>query len=151
MNKGLTITLVATTLLLTVAVAGIGAYVFLFQPTASAEEKHTEEAPEVAKVAAETFYFKPSKFLTNLADKDRLRYVELSIALAMKDAAALETAKKIEPKIRDVVLDKLRQQVAADFAGAEGKAKLAETLQAGLNEILKGYLTKVYVTDLVVQ
>jgi flagellar protein FliL len=150
MSKGLTITLVTATLVLTVAVAGIGAYVFLFQPTAAAEgAAHTEEPVEAAH--AEAFYLQPAAFLTNLADKERLRYINVSIALALKDEAALESAKKIEPQLRDVVLDHLRQKVAADFAGAEGKAKLAETLQAGLTQILKGSLTKVYVTDLVVQ
>jgi len=127
MSKGLTITLVAATLVLTVAVAGIGAYVFLFQPTAAAEgTAHTEEPAEDAH--AEAFYLQPASFLTNLADKDRLRYIDVSIALALKDEAALESAKEIEPQLGDVVLDHWRQKRGAAFAGAGGQAQRGEAL-----------------------
>lgn len=151
MSRGLQIALVASTLLLVVAVGGIAAYLFLYSPGVAANPSHDAQAAEATKADAEAFYFKPKNFVTDLADKDRLRYVDLTIALAMKDEAAVEVAKKIEPQIRDKVLQQVRQQVAADFAGSAGKASLAETLQTALSELLKGQLVKVYVTDLVVQ
>lgn len=151
MSRGLQIALVASTLVLVVAVGGIAAYLFLYSPGAGANQSHDAETAEATKTEAEVFYYKPKNFLTDLADKERLRYVDLTIALAMKDEAAVEVAKKIEPQIRDTVLHHVRQQVAANFAGAAGKAWLAETLQTGLSELLKGQLVKVYVTDLVVQ
>ncbi|MDF2627619.1 MAG: fliL [Symbiobacteriaceae bacterium] len=153
MSRGLQIALIASVLLLALGVGGIGAYLFLFQPApaAASTETHTEEEKTEAAHVEEGHYFTTKNFVTDLADKDRLRYVDLTIALGMKDEAALEAAKGIEPQIRDLVLHQLRQQKAADFAGAEGKTRLAETLQTGLGEVLKGYLTRVYVTDLVVQ
>lgn len=152
MSRGLQIALVASIILLAAAVAGLGAYLFLAPASARGGEETPAPAVEAPKAAAvEANFFKTKNFVTDLADVDRLRYVDLTIALALKDAESLEVAKKMEPQIRDTVLTQVRRRVAAELAGAEGKARLADLLQTGLEELLKGRLSKVYITDLVVQ
>ncbi len=153
MSKGLTITLVASVLVLALGVAGLAGYVFLKQPAAATTpapaEKAQTETKETAVEAAS--FLKLKNFVTDLADKDRLRYADVTIALGLVDEVALEGSKKMESQIRDVILSQLRTKVAADLAGAAGKEKLAEDLMKSLAPVLKKQLTKVYITDLVIQ
>lgn len=147
MSKGLTITLVASVLVLALGVAGLAAWVFLKQPAIAAPAP----SPAGHAIEPEVTFFKLKNFVTDLADKDRLRYVDVTISLALIDSKALETAKKNEPQIRDAILSQLRINLAVDLAGAAGKDKLAEELAKAVVPILKKQLTKVYITDLVVQ
>lgn len=152
MSRGLQIALVSSILLLALGVAGLGAYVFLGPgPTASTAQPAAANADTSDGAEATAVFFKTKNFVTDLADKDRLRYVDVTVALAIKDEVALEAVKKLEPQIRDIILSQLRVRVSADLAGAVGKEKLAETLQTGLTELLKSRLVKVYVTDLIIQ
>jgi flagellar basal body-associated protein FliL len=151
MSRGLQIALVASILVLAVAVAGLGAFLFLKSGAPSNGGEQAAETKAAKAAATEVVFFKTKNFVTDLADKDRLRYADVTLALAMKDEASLDIAKKAEPQIRDIVLGQLRIRVAADLAGSTGKEKLSEALQAALGELLKNSLVKVYVTDLIVQ
>lgn len=154
MNRGMQMALVAAILVLALGVAGLAAYVFL-QPAGArgtvAKPAEAQNSSDAAGTAAESFFFKTKNFTTDLADKDRLRYADVTVALAMKDQAAVEAAKSAEPQIRDVILSQIRTRVAADLAGPAGKDKLAESLQKALSDLLKAQFKKVYVTDLVIQ
>jgi flagellar basal body-associated protein FliL len=147
MSKRFQIALVVSMLALALAVAGLGAFLFLRPGTAAAPS-----APAQTPVTVDAMvFFKTKNFVTNLADTDRPRFVDATVALALRDDVALENAKKIEPQVRDIVLGYLRLRTAADLAGAAGKEKLGTALQTGLNDVLKGQLIKVYITDLTVQ
>lgn len=156
MSRGLTITLVASVLVLALGVAGLAAYVFLM-PAGPRANAGSEQPIVIVKesgsasLEAETFFLKTKNFVTDLADQDRLRYIDVTVSVAMKDAPALELAKKSEPQIRDIILTHIRTQVSSDLMGAAGKEKLADGLQKGLSELLKDQLKKVYITDLVIQ
>jgi flagellar basal body-associated protein FliL len=152
-SRGLTIALVASILVLALSVGGLAAYVFFRQPavTMAATEGVMSEKKGGSDEADAGAFLKLKNFVTDLADKDRLRYVDVSISLGLKDEKAVEEAKKIEPAIRDHILGQLRKMTSAELAGAQGKEKLAETLQKGLSELMRGQLKAVYVTDLVVQ
>lgn len=151
MSRGLQIALVSSILLLALGVAGLGAYVFLGPGAAGSATQATAKAESEPAADAAAVFFKTKNFVTDLADKDRLRYVDVTVALAVKDDIALDAVKKMEPQVRDIILAQLRSRLSADLAGAAGKERLAETLTAGLSEALKGKLVKVYVTDLIIQ
>lgn len=152
MSKGLVIGLIGALLLLFVGVAGLG-YMVLMRPVAAApapvEHKETKSEDDASHATVE--FLKLKNFVTDLADKDRSRYVDVTIAVGFKDAEALATGKKLEPQIRDIILSQLRTRVAAELAGPTGKDKLAETLKEPLAKLLKDGLKAIYITDLVIQ
>lgn len=150
MNRGLLIGLVAAVLLLAVGVAGLGAYVFLGSGARSGEADAAGTSGDQATMESVVF-FETKNFVTDLADKERLRYVDVTISLAVKDEAALEETQNLEPQIRDIVLGQLRQRTATELAGTAGKEQLAEALQTALQALLKDRLVRVYITDLVIQ
>jgi flagellar basal body-associated protein FliL len=149
MSRGLMIALVSAVLVLALGVAGIAAYVFVVMPHSQGEKAAVAETPKVEAKAGGTVPLK--KFVTNLADKDRIRYIDVSIALGVKATADAEEVAKMEPEIRDVVLKQIRSLTSQDLSGSEGKDKMAEMIQKGLAELLNGKLVKVYVTDMVIQ
>ncbi len=149
MSRGLLIALVASILVLALGVAGLGAYVFL-KPSGSAAVAETSSSKDVAKTTPLEF-LKLKNFVTDLADKDRLRYIDVTIALAVVDVKALEEAKKKEPQIRAMILSQLRERTSADLAGARGKDRLAEALNGPLAALLGDVFKGIYITDLVVQ
>jgi flagellar basal body-associated protein FliL len=145
MSKGMMRTLVGAVLVLAMSVAGLAAYIFLGPNTAaSAESLPKEEAGSAAVL-------KLKNFVTDLADADRARYVDVTVALSLPSQLALEEAKKAEVQLRDFVLSHLRTRTAADLAGAAGKERLAQALQKGISDLLKVQVRAVYVTDLIVQ
>jgi len=149
MSRPLVIALVASILVLALGVAGIGAYVFL-KPSGPAAAVAVSSGKEATKTAPLEF-LKLKNFVTDLADKDRLRYVDVTIAIAVVDAKALEDTKKRESQIRAIILSQLRERTSADLAGARGKDRLADTLSQPLNDLLGEVFKGVYITDLVVQ
>ena len=151
MNRGLIIALVGSILVLALAVAGLGAYVFLGPAAAPAAESSDAKSKGTEETTVVLEYLKLKSFVTDLADKDRPRYVDTSIALAFADKLSADTAKKIEPQIRDLILSQLRTRTAVELAGADGKEKLAKSLQTALAPVLKESLKAVFITDLVVQ
>lgn len=150
MNRGLVIGLVAAVLVLALGLTGLGAYVLL-GPERTASQ--TEPAADTADSAATTdvVFFETDHFVTDLADKDRLRYVDVTVSLAMRDDDALEEAQQLEPQIRDTILGQLRLRTASELAGSAGKDDLATALKNALVNLLGDGLVKVYITDLVVQ
>ena len=152
MSRGLQIALVGAILLLAVGVVGIGAYVFLSPGAlAQAGSQSAVEAPAKQEAPVEVVFFQTKNFVTDLADTDRMRYVDLTIALGLAGQAAADAAQKQEPLIRDIVLTEMRKKRAADLTSAAGKELLAESLKTALTEVLQGSLQRVFITDLVVQ
>ena len=89
--------------------------------------------------------------MTNLADKDRLRYIKFSVALGLRTAESEQIAEGAAPQVRDVVLSQVRELTSSDLSGADGKERLAQTIKTGLDAVLPGHVTRVYVTDMVIQ
>ncbi|HEY8347877.1 MAG TPA: flagellar basal body-associated FliL family protein [Symbiobacteriaceae bacterium] len=151
MNRGLLIALVAAVLVLAVGVTALGVYVIWGPGVVGLGLSGDPAATAGASATENLYFFETDNFVTDLADKDKVRYVNVSVSLAMKDQAALEEAKQMEPQIRDVILGQLRQRTAAELAGAVGKDDLANGLQSALRGLLGDRLVKVYITDLVIQ
>lgn len=91
------------------------------------------------------------RFVTDLADRDRQRFVDVTLSIKVRDEQAARTAEELMPQVRDAVLGHLRGRTAAELAGAAGKDRLAEALTELLNGKLPGGVRRVYITDLLVQ
>lgn len=154
MNRGLITALVAAVVILAVGVAGLTTYVFFFMPQpggAVAAGGGSTTTVAAGDPVLEAAYYELDQFVTNLADKDRLRYIQFSVALGLRSARSEELAKEASPQVRDVVLSQVRELTAQDLSGADGKERLAEAIKEGLDAILPGHVTRVYVTDMVIQ
>ncbi|HYG60513.1 MAG TPA: flagellar basal body-associated FliL family protein [Symbiobacteriaceae bacterium] len=151
MNRGAKIALIGAVVVLTLGLAGLATYVFT-RPV-SASPAPAEQAADAQAEHAEMTFLKLKNFVTDLKMEPdgRMRYVDVTIALGLKDEAALETGKKLEPLIRDIIVSQLRTRTASDLLGNTGKEQLAEGLKEPLAQVLKTYLKAVYITDLVVQ
>jgi len=151
MNRGLIAALVTAVVILAVGVAGLSVYVWRVGlagavPTGGSTTSDTLGTPSV-----EAAYYEMDKFVTNLADSDRLRYIQFSVALGLRSDSSEEIAKEAEPQVRDVVLSQVRELTSKDLGGANGKERLAQAIKEGLDAILPGHVTRVYITDMVIQ
>jgi len=150
MNRGLVIALVAAVVVLAIGQVGLGAWVLL-GPGRTGVTLQNETQKEAASEPANVVFFETDNFVTDLADKDRLRYVDVTVTLAMRNQRALEKAQQLEPQIRDTILGQLRLRTSPELAGSAGKSDLAAALQNALTGLLGDGLVKVYITDLVIQ
>lgn len=147
MNRKLMIALVALVAVLVVGVGFLAAYIFVIQPGQpggpALASRHTVAAG----------YYPMTKFVTNLADTSRTRYIEVSITLATALKNPEEQMESLEPQMRDAILSKIRSMTAQELSGAEGKDRLAEVVEQGLRAIreVDELLVRVYVTDMVIQ
>lgn len=148
MSRGLMIALVSAVLVLALGVAGIAVYVFVVMPGQGSVEKVIVQETQTSKAGASV---ELKKFVTNLADTDRIRYIDLTVALGVKTAADKAEVEGMEPEVRHVILSQVRGMTSVDLSGASGKDKLAEAIKNGLADMLKDKLVKVYVTDMVIQ
>lgn len=154
MNRGLIAALVAAVVILAVGVAGLAAYVIFILPQSGglvAAGGGGGTAVVAGEPVLEAAYYELDEFVTNLADKDRLRYIKFKVALGLRSASSEEVARNASPQVRDVVLSQVRELTAADLSGADGKERLAQAIKEGLDGLLPGHVTRVYVTDMVIQ
>lgn len=149
MNRGLLIALVAAVAVLAVGVAGIAGYVFWIMPK-NADAPKVDAAQSVAGPTLEKKIYKMAHFVTNLADTDRLRYIDVTIGLGMKTDTDT-VVKEAEPQIREVVLSEIRKFTSADLSGSAGQEKLATAIQGALQPLLQEHVSKVYISDMVIQ
>jgi len=153
MNRGLITALVAAVVILAAGVAGLAAYVIFLMPQAGGVAAAGDGSAVVmaGEPVLEAAYYELDEFVTNLADKDRLRYIKFSVALGLRSSASEAIAKEAAPQVRDVVLSQVRELTSKDLGGADGKERLAQAIKEGLDGLLPGHVTRVYVTDMVIQ
>lgn len=149
MSRKLLIALVALVGVLAIGVCFLAAYIFVIQPA-----KGGEQIPGRVPVRAEAAgFYTLDKFVTNLADTNRTRYIEVSVALGTTTANSGAELERLDPQMRDVILSQIRSMTSEDLSGAEGKDRLAAVIEEGLRKIpaVNARLVKVYVTDMVIQ
>lgn len=157
MSKGLRIALIASVAVVLLGLIGGGVFVYLkfdsvVETAVNDKVAKANTSAVTAKAEATTLYFyKPSHFVTELADPaPKVRYVDVTIALAYGAQADADKAKEEEPIVRNIVLQILRARLASDLSGAQGMANLEKDLtEALLKHDPK--LVKVAVTDMVIQ
>lgn len=78
------------------------------------------------------------EILTNLADTDRPRYVQVSLELEVDSRAAAGHLEEEMPRVRDALIGLLRATRYADLAGEEGMRALGERVARRVDELLEG-------------
>lgn len=93
-------------------------------------------------------------FVTNLADTDRPRYINVTFELLSKDPTTAEKVKANLPVVRDTIVSILNSKKALEVSGDAGANTLKDEILKRLNEALGNrnpLVAKVLITDLVVQ
>ncbi|MBP2072901.1 MAG: flagellar protein FliL [Thermoanaerobacterium sp.] len=95
-------------------------------------------------------YSPGDEFVTNLKDDDK--FIKAGVELEVYDKNVLNELKDQNPKIRDAILQILRNKTAQDLEGSAGQAKLQNEIKNEINKILGAdKITNVYFDDFIVQ
>lgn len=95
-------------------------------------------------------YSPGDEFVTNL--KGDNKFVKAGIELEVYDKNVLTELKDQNPKIRNVILQILRNKTPQDLDGSAGQVKLQNEIKTEINKILGAdKITNVYFDDFIVQ
>lgn len=91
-------------------------------------------------------------FVLNLADKEELRYLKLTISLEL-DRPKEETDFEARlPAIRDALLVLLTSKESRAIRTVSGKRRIREEIRSRVNKVMrKGKVTNVFFTDFIIQ
>lgn len=109
-------------------VGGAGAFLLLRGEGGHAQEAH----------AAEGVTVRVGEILTNLADTERPRYVQVAIELEVDGPKTAERLEQQMPRVRDAVIALLRATRYDELRGEEGMRTLGERIAQRLNGELEG-------------
>lgn len=116
-------------LVLVLALAGFGGFIYLKGKNAAAalDEEDAQPAASHAK-AGPPSYLPLENMVVNLADPGGEKVAQIGITLELRDAAAAETVKGYLPTIRSGVLMLISQKTSEELLQREGKEKLASDI-----------------------
>ncbi len=138
--KWIIIVLIMTVVLAAGAVAG---YIFLSKPG--------EKKPPVVKPVEITIW-PMDAFVINIAETNGERYLKIVMQLEVSHPEVVKELEKLNPRLRDSILDLLTPKTYKDLMDLAGKQRLREDIAGRINNILQnGKVTKVYFTDFVIQ
>ena len=133
-KKGKKLIFMGLGLLLVLAGGGGGAWWYLGKDAGKTASKAEPEKPPV---------FAPlDAFTVNLQQEDATQFIQLGLTLRMSDDAAVAQLKLRMPEVRDRILLMLSARKPSELLTLEGKRKLADDIQANVNEILAPDLVK---------
>ncbi len=114
-------------------------------------EAHGEEEPE-AEMESIGPVIDLDPFILNLADREQLRYLKVSIKLQL-DRPEVETDFQDKlPAIRDALLVLLTSKEARGLRTIEGKMLVREEIGGRINSIMKrGKVRQIFFTDFIIQ
>jgi flagellar FliL protein len=88
----------------------------------------------------------------NPAQSGGTRFLMLTLALEVKDAAVLEAMKTRDAEVRDVVLSTLGSKTVEELANTAARDALKEELRKSIGGLFsKGSVTRVYLPQFVIQ
>jgi flagellar protein FliL len=91
-------------------------------------------------------------FLLNLADRDELRFLKVSIKLELDRPEEQTDFNAKIPAIRDSLLVLLSSKESQLLRSVNGKRRVREEIMARVNTVMsKGTITNVYFTDFIIQ
>lgn len=128
-----------------VVIAGgaIGAITFF---KADKEAAHKEEL-ETASIGVPI-----ETFILNLADKDKNKYLKISMELLITSEEVKAEIDKSMSKIKDIIVVYLSAKTFDDVKSVEGKLQLKAEIMKRINSVLKkGNIKEIYFTEFVVQ
>ncbi len=127
---------------------GAASYFIFFKAKSQTADKKQEAKPQVA------VFLPMDPFIVNLIDNEGERYLKVVMQLELSDQLMLEDVKKINPKIRDAILELLAAKTYKEMIDPLGKQKLRDEITMRSNLIInspKGKVVKVYFTEFVIQ
>lgn len=106
-------------------------------------EEHAEEPGPVMEL---------EPFLLNLADRDELRFLKVSIKLELDRPEEETDYPNKVPAIRDVLLVLLSSKESQLLRTANGKRRIREEIMTRVNGVMnKGKVSNVFFTDFIIQ
>ncbi len=110
---------------------------------AEEEEEHSEEPGPVMEL---------EPFLLNLADRDELRFLKVSIKLELDRPEEKTDYTTKVPAIRDVLLVLLSSKESQILRTTNGKRRMREEIMTRVNGVMnKGKVSNVFFTDFIIQ
>lgn len=125
------------------------AYTTFFAPQPIPEEATTAQTPPPNAVG-EMVALDP--FVVNLADPKGNRYLKMTISMEVETVEAAERAKKLAPKLRDIVIMMLTSLSFEEVMTPEGKLRIRDELLDRFNRVTKpDRIKNIYFSEFVVQ
>ena len=107
------------------------------------EAASQEKRPQLVRVG---------EFVTNLADTERRRFIQVEVQVQTSDPAVAAEVQADVVSIKDAILGALRSRTYAEISGQDGMSSLKAEILALLNSMLSsGTVEEVYFTDFIVQ
>ncbi|MGN7610672.1 flagellar basal body-associated FliL family protein [Magnetococcales bacterium HHB-1] len=96
--------------------------------------------------------FALAPFVVNLNEERGNRYLKVTIKLEMDNEKLRPELERRKPQLRDLILSILTAKSSAELQALEGKFRLREEIQSRVNNALvNGSVTRVYLTDFMIQ
>lgn len=140
--------IIIVVVLLVLGGGGAAAYFLFFKAKAQTEEKKAEAKPQVV------VFWPMDPFIVNLIDNEGERYLKVVLQLELSDQLMVEEMKKINPKLRDAILELLAAKNYKEMIDPLGKQRLRDEIVMRMNMTVnspKGKVVKVYFTEFVIQ
>lgn len=129
---------------------GAAAYFLFLKP----KPQSTEKKPDAAAKAQVVVFWPMEPFIVNLIDNEGERYLKVVMQLELSDQLMVEEMKKINPKLRDTILELLSAKTYKEMMDPLGKQRLRDEIVMRMNMNVnspKGKVVKVYFTEFVIQ
>ena len=145
--------IILVVLAVAVLAGGGGAVWFLMGSGSDGESHESEKTAQKDDHSKEPGPIKElDPFVLNLADREELRYLKMTIQLEL-DQAETETEFEMRiPAIRDALLVLLTSKESQHLRTVNGKRRIREEIMSRANRLMhKGKITSVYFTDFIIQ
>jgi len=132
--------------LVIVVLAGSVIAVFSTFKGGKGKEKEKERSPK------ETVIYSMEPIVVNLFDPTGKRYIQIRLALELKDKKMEEEIKINEPKIKDVIISTLSTKTPEDVLQPEAKDLIKTELLQKINSALgEEAISNIYITQYIVE
>lgn len=131
---------------------GFFAYTKLMGPKPAAVEETKAEGEKGAPEKAIGEILPLDPFVVNLADPSGKRYLKVKVELELESPVAVEKAKQVAPKLRDMVIMMLTSLSFDEVMTPEGKIRIRDELLERFNQVMRpDRIKNIYFTEFVVQ
>ncbi|MBN2072700.1 MAG: flagellar basal body-associated FliL family protein [Actinobacteria bacterium] len=92
------------------------------------------------------------EMIVNLSDEGQARYAKMVVVMEFDGEEGLAEATRRDPQIRDIVIELLSSEKAANILSLEGRSDLKKRIKERINSVMSvGSVKKIYFTTVVVQ
>lgn len=130
---------------------GAAAYFFFIK----AKPDPTAQAPAAATQKPKVAVFYPmDPYIVNLIDETTERYLKVVMQLELSDPMAADEMKRLDPKLRDTILDLLSSKTFKEMVDPLAKQRLRDEIAMRMNmniDLAKGKVLNVYFTEFIIQ